>query len=226
MAFLYLLELRKKVQILENLVLRMEEATIENTFDDDENLDVSLKDLFLEENLFKYLHCGYKTSSKKGLKVHETRKHKKKCNNCDKNFPSDNNLEKQTCRGNVDNFENEDFELCVHNSRLGCCCISRKNLPGTANFMLHSTSFWMNISLGSKPRLAIPTWSRCPHWAGLSGWLPLLSYLDGHLGVWQDVGLDWLGKDHAEQTNIVINVILQVEIPHALRPLEILTWKC
>ena len=75
------LELRKKVQILENLVLRKEEATIENTFDDDDNLDVSLKDLFLEENLFKCLHCGYKTSSKKGLKVHETRKHKKKCNN-------------------------------------------------------------------------------------------------------------------------------------------------
>ena len=66
---------------------------------------------------------------------------------------------KHICRGVVENFENEDCELYVSNIRLGCYTVSLKKPSQSKDVvMLHSTSCWMNTSLGPKscPDLPFP----------------------------------------------------------------------
>ena len=64
-----------------------------------------MKELFDEEDmLFNCTHCEYKTASGKGLKIHKARKHNKKCNECDQNFPS-NTSSNHICRGEIEIYE-------------------------------------------------------------------------------------------------------------------------
>ena len=158
-----IVKMNERIQKLEDIVQNREESG--KPFMDCEDLNATMKELFVEEILFKCPHCEYKTASEKGIKIHESRKHKKKCEVCDQNFSSLDTLSTHICRGGIENFEDENCELQVNNERLKCYLILKRKPPnsdsGTATTLLlhmHSTSCWMNVSLGCKscPDLPFP----------------------------------------------------------------------
>ena len=95
----------------------------------------------------------------------------------------------------VEIFENEDCELHVSNIRLGCYTVSQKKPPQSKYVMLHSTSCWMNTSLGPKSCPDLPF----PHDPDV---LLEQDVIDGflHYPIWMDTlvfakVMDWTGLE-------------------------------